>query len=149
MSAAELWLQLFTHWGSRAVSEWITPPDKCFYTDILPLFLCMLFIHPLLWLRHFVCLCRSVNVSFCLSPSLFFSSVCISNFLYVVNSLSLSFCHTINCGDDGCPWLPEACESSTLNSQLCIVLCAIKTTPTQSRNSHTWSLSEHRSVWSK
>lgn len=144
MSAAELLLQLFTHWGSRAVSEWITPPDKCFHTDILVLFLFMLFIHPLLWLCHSVCLPHSITVSLCLSLTLS-TYVCLSTSL----SFSLFFHHSINYGDDGCLWLPKASESSTLNPQRCLELCAIKTAPTRYRNRHTWSLCKQRSVWSE
>ena len=71
MSAAERWLQPFIHWGWRAVSEWLTHPDECFLTDILVLSLCMLFIHPPLWLHHFVCSPHSITVSLCRSLSLF------------------------------------------------------------------------------
>ena len=93
----------------------------------------------------------SVHFTLSLSPFVPLSlCLCMSFHLSLSAQFSLSFFHhSINCGDDGCLWSPEACESNTLNPKCCLELYAIKTTPTWYRNSHTWSLSKQRSVESE
>lgn len=119
MIAAELWLHPFIHWGSWAASEWITPPDKCFYTDILVFFLCMLL---------YTHLFDSVTLSGCLSLSM-------SPFV------SPSFCLCLTVLTLYLPWLyklwlwwmpPIAWGLCTLNPECCRKLCGIAT-PTQCR----------------
>lgn len=91
-------------------------------------------------------LCLLASLYHCLPLSLpLFVSVCLTTLSLSLSrsfKLFLSFHHSMNYGYDGCLWLPEASESSTLNPKCCLELCAIKPTPTRYRNSRTWSLRE-------
>lgn len=117
------------HTSRQMLSHWHFSPllMYAFYTPTsLALSLCLFAL-----LNH----CLPFSFSLCLCVS-FQHSLSLSLF----HSFSLHR-HSINYGDDGCIWLPEASESSTLNPKCCLELCAIETTPTHAEiATHEWEV---------